>query len=108
VERYAIRHGVAVAIGMVYVAELAALAGRLDPVVVQDHRNLLSAVGLPTSYSRRGWEDVRDAMRTDKKARGDRLRFVVLEAVARPTILEAPDEDLLVAAYRRIAESAAV
>ena len=29
-------------------------------------------------------------MRVDKKARGDLLRFVVLDAVGRPAILEGP------------------
>ena len=45
-----------------------------------------------------------DAMRVDKKARGDRLRFVVLEALARPVMLEAPDPALLVAAYAEVAQ----
>jgi 3-dehydroquinate synthase len=38
-------------------------------------------------------------MRVDKKARGDRLRFVVLEGVGRPAILDGPDESMLTAAY---------
>jgi 3-dehydroquinate synthetase len=41
-------------------------------------------------------------MRLDKKSRGDRLRFVVLEDVARPAILEAPDPQLLTAAYAEV------
>ena len=45
-------------------------------------------------------------MRVDKKSRGDRLRFVVLEALARPAILEAPDPALLTAAYAEIAARA--
>ena len=43
-------------------------------------------------------------MRRGKKARGDLLRFVVLEDVARPARLEGPDPTLLVAAYAEIAE----
>jgi len=52
VEGYRFRHGDAVAIGMVYVAELARLAGRLDEPTCQLHRPLLASVGLPTAYPR--------------------------------------------------------
>ena len=41
-------------------------------------------------------------MRVDKKSRGDLLRFVVLEDVARPAVLEGPDPDLLAAAYAKV------
>ena len=46
---------------------------------------------------------LRAAMQIDKKARGDRLRFIVLDGLARPGLLEAPDEDLLRAAYEEVA-----
>jgi 3-dehydroquinate synthase len=38
-------------------------------------------------------------MAVDKKARGSRLRFVVLEGMCRPRVLADPDEALLRAAY---------
>jgi 3-dehydroquinate synthase len=41
-------------------------------------------------------------MKVDKKSRGDRLRFVVLDGLARPAILEAPDPALLTAAYAEV------
>jgi 3-dehydroquinate synthase len=41
-------------------------------------------------------------MRLDKKSRGDRLRFVVLHAVAVPSVLESPDPALLEAAYAEV------
>jgi 3-dehydroquinate synthase len=102
-ESYRFRHGDAVAIGMVYAAELSCLAGRLDAGVVARHREILTAVGLPTSYPAEAWPELRDAMRIDKKARGSRLRFVVLDALASPGRLEDPDEDLLERAYERVA-----
>ena len=43
VEHYRLRHGEAVAVGMVYVAELARLAGRLDTDLLQRHRDVLRA-----------------------------------------------------------------
>jgi len=102
VERYKFRHGAAVAIGMTYVAELARLAGRLDEATVDRHRNILELVGLPTSYQGGVWGQLHDAMKLDKKSRGDQLRFVVLEGLAKPTILQAPDPALLTAAYAEI------
>jgi len=102
VEKFGFRHGAAVAIGMSYVAELARLAGRLDPGTAERHRRVLKLVGLPTSYAPGRWPELHEAMRVDKKARGDQLRFVVLDGLARPAILEAPDSALLTAAYAEI------
>ena len=102
VEAYQIRHGEAVAIGCVYVAELARRAGGLSDEVADRHRSAFSRVGLPTSYSGASFEDLLDAMRIDKKARGNQLRFVVLDDLARPVVLAGPSEDDLRAAYDAI------
>src|SRR6202011_3287436 len=59
VEEYRFRHGDAVAIGMVYVAELARLAGRLDEPTSKLHREVLTSVGLPTNYRPGAWPDLR-------------------------------------------------
>jgi 3-dehydroquinate synthase len=101
-ERYNFRHGAAVAIGMVFVAELARLAGRLDEATADRHHSVLQLLGLPTTYRGASWSQLHDTMRLDKKSRGDQLRFVVLEGLARPTILTAPDPALLTAAYAEI------
>jgi len=102
VESYSWRHGEAVSVGMVYVAELARLAGRLDGGLVDRHRSILAGVGLPTSYRGDRWPELYEAMRRDKKSRGSLLRFVVLDALAEPSRLEGPDESMLKAAYARI------
>lgn len=103
VERYRVRHGEAVAIGMVYAAELARLAGRLDAPTFHRHRRILTAVGLPTTFLPGIWPDLRDAMTVDKKSRGARLRFVILERAGVPAILDDPGEDLLARAYEEVA-----
>jgi 3-dehydroquinate synthase len=100
-ERYRWRHGPAIAVGMVYVAELARLAGRLDDEVVELHRDLLTSVGLPVSYDGR-FPALLDAMKRDKKTRGDTLRFVILSAVAHPEMLIGPDPALVAAAYAQV------
>ena len=99
VEEFGFRHGEAVAIGMVYAATLGELAGRLDPQTAARHRAVLESVGLPTRYDGGAWPQLRAAMAVDKKTRSSRLRFVVLDGLARPGILAAPAEDLLERAY---------
>lgn len=102
VERYQWRHGAAVSVGMVYVAELARLAGRLGEADVDRHRRVLDSLGLPTAYPGGRWDALLDAMRRDKKNRGSLLRFVVLDAIGRPARLEGPDPALLQAAYAEV------
>ena len=101
-EHYRIRHGEAVAIGMVYAAAVARLAGRLDAATADRHRRVLAAVGLPTSYQAGAWPRLRDAMAVDKKARGARLRLVILDGLARPAMLDDPPEELLQQAYGEV------
>lgn len=103
-ERYGIRHGEAIAIGMVFVAELAHRAGRIDSRLLARHRRLLSSVGLPTTYRDDQFDQLMAGMRLDKKSRGSTLRFVVLDALARPSILAAPGETLLRSSYEAILE----
>ncbi len=101
VEEYRWRHGAAVSVGLVFVAELGRLAGRLDDETAARHRTVLESIGLPTTYTS-DWARVHAAMRVDKKSRGNRLRFVVLDALASPRMLEDPDPTLLVAAFEEV------
>ncbi|WP_053620173.1 3-dehydroquinate synthase [Nocardiopsis sp. NRRL B-16309] len=105
-ENYTFRHGYAVAIGMVFAAELARITGRIDAGLVERHRTILSSVGLPTSYAPEAWPRLRDAMSVDKKARGATLRFVVLDGLAKPAILSGPTDEQLAQAYRAVAGDA--
>ena len=102
-ERYQWRHGAAVAIGMRFVAELARLSGRLSDADADRHVRILDLLGLPQSYPAGRWPTLLAAMRRDKKSRGAMLRFVVLDGIGKPSIMQAPDESLLFAAYQEIA-----
>lgn len=102
VEHYRWRHGAAVSVGMMFVAELARLGGRLDDAGVAVHREILEGLGLPTAYAPGRWPELLAAMQVDKKARGAMLRFVVLEGIGRPVNWNGPDPALLEAAYARI------
>ncbi len=98
-EGYRIRHGEAVALGCLYAAELARLAGRLPDDVAARHRTAFGRVGLPTSYGGASFEELIGTMRLDKKSRGSTLRFLVLDGLAQPSILAGPSEELLREAY---------
>lgn len=101
-ERYQWRHGAAVAVGMMFAAELSHLAGRLSEADVDRHRAILTSLGLPVTYRDRQWPKLEDTMRRDKKTRAGLLRFIVLERMGRPTRLEGPDPALLLSAYAAI------
>ncbi|MFF8503541.1 3-dehydroquinate synthase [Streptomyces anulatus] len=101
-ERYKWRHGAAVSIGMVFAAELGRLAGRLDDATADRHRSVLASVGLPLAYRGDQWPKLLENMKVDKKSRGDLLRFIVLDGIGKPTVLEGPDPAVLLAAYGEV------
>ncbi len=103
IEDFGWRHGEAVAVGMVFAAELAGQAGLLARPQVVLHRELIKAMGLPTTY-RGDWTALQAVMRVDKKARGATLRFVVLDGIGNPTILTDPDQSWLDAAWAAVNE----
>lgn len=103
-ERYQWRHGAAISVGMMFVAELARLAGKLDDETADRHRRVLSMVGLPTKYGASQFEKLLAVMQRDKKVRSGNLRFVVLDAQGKPSIMTAPTTETLFAAYQEIAD----
>jgi 3-dehydroquinate synthase len=101
-EGYRWRHGAAVSVGMVFAAELSRRAGRLDDATAQRHGAVLRSLGLPTSYDADALPELLEGMRNDKKTRSGMLRFVVLDALAKPGRLEDPDPELLGKAYAAV------
>ncbi|MET0783636.1 3-dehydroquinate synthase [Leifsonia flava] len=101
-ERYQWRHGAAVSIGMVFAAELGRLTGSLSDEIVDRHRSILDSLSLPISYPVGRWSTLLATMQRDKKARAGMLRFIVLDDLARPSVLTAPETSLLFAAYQEI------
>jgi 3-dehydroquinate synthase len=100
--KYQMRHGEAVAIGMVFVAELARSRGLITDDVLKQHRDLLNKFSLPTSYDRQAWQKLAPLLALDKKARGKTLRFVALNGIGSTVRLEDLTSDELDAAYERI------
>lgn len=103
-EKYQLRHGEAVAIGLVFAAELSALLLDLNPEVVAEHRSLLTKFGLPTSYPLSARAELEELMQGDKKSRDSRLRFIGLLDRGRPEWIEQVSSDDLLAAYGRISQ----
>jgi 3-dehydroquinate synthase len=104
VEHFKWRHGRAVSIGLVFAAELGRLSGRLSDEVADRHKQILQSLDLPTTYPADRWEALYSGMQIDKKSRGGILRFVVLDGLAKPGILEAPTKELLFTAFQELAE----
>jgi len=86
------------------VAELARLNGRLSDADVERHRKVLTSLGLPISYKADKWEQLLSTMQRDKKSRAGQLRFVVLDAIGKPTIMTAPTNEMLFTCYQEICE----
>jgi 3-dehydroquinate synthase len=103
-EDYRWRHGDAVSVGLVYAAALGRRLQGLDDAVATRHRALLAALGLPTRYRADAFDQLVDVMRIDKKARGSRLRFIVLSDLARPVPVDDPDPAALADAYSEVAD----
>jgi 3-dehydroquinate synthase len=102
-EGYRWRHGAAVSVGLIFAAELARHAGRLDDATADRHRAVLESIGLPTGYAADALPDLVAGMRGDKKTRAGVLRFVVLDGLAKPARLADPEPALLASAYAAIA-----
>jgi 3-dehydroquinate synthase len=96
-----LRHGEAVALGMVFAARVAEAIGLAPPGLAAGHMDLLAALGLPVGGVRLDPDRVLAAMATDKKQRGG-LRLVLLRAPGEPQVVANPDRGVLVAAIRSL------
>jgi shikimate kinase/3-dehydroquinate synthase len=100
----ALRHGEAVAIGLVAALRLSTKLAGLDQTVVDEVSELLAGHGLPRSAPGLAPAAVLAAMRHDKKRAAGTHRFVLLESIGKPVReVEVPDDlvDEVVAAAVR-------
>ena len=96
---FRLRHGQAISIGMVWIAEVSRRLLGLDAALAADHSRLLSALGLPVTHAPEVWPELRRIMQLDKKTRGRELRLVGLAAQGQPVILTSPDESEIADSY---------
>lgn len=101
-EEFKWRHGNAVAVGMMFIANLSHNLGLIDADLLERHRAILAAIGLPTSYEGGAFDELHEGMTRDKKNRDGNIRFVALNAVGDVTRIEGPARDELVKAYAAI------
>src|SRR2546430_3874642 len=85
-------HGEAVAAGMVFAARLSEAMSITEPGLANRTQRLLKSLGLEDAGALPPPEQVLEAMRLDKKYRTG-LRFVVLEDVGRPRVVEDVSEE---------------
>lgn len=100
--KFKLRHGEAVSIGLVFAAELSNLLGNLPSSVVEQHRKILSAFNLPTTYSKSAFPSLVKLMMSDKKVKNQRIRFIGIKRVGKPQWLESVNTKQIESAYERI------
>ena len=88
-------HGEAVAVGMIGAARIGERLGLHDREPVARLADVLRALGLPLSAPGADPEAVLAAMRLDKKVRGGRMRFVLLEEIGQPVVRDDVPEELV-------------
>jgi 3-dehydroquinate synthase len=86
-------HGEAVAVGMVCAAQLAVRRGLLTAETAERQARLLGALELPTKPEPWDVEELLAIMRSDKKARAGRLRFVLPSRLGAAALVEDIAED---------------
>ena len=102
-EEFKLRHGEAIAVGLVFAAELSGICLGLAQNEIQRHRDLLVKFKLPINYRREAFEDLINIMAGDKKTRGSRIRFIGIRKPGKVTWLEDVTLDQIRTAYERIA-----
>jgi 3-dehydroquinate synthase len=88
-------HGEAVAVGTVCAAWLSVAMGMLSAGEYERIHSLLEAIGLKTRVQTSETERVWEAMKRDKKFIHGRNRFVLLEEIGKPRVVEGVDPSLL-------------
>jgi 3-dehydroquinate synthase len=95
-ENYTMRHGEAVAIGMVYASRLARRAGLCDAGLPERVEALIASYGLPTALTalkrRPGVTELLDTMQVDKKAEAGKVKFVLPRKLGEVVVTREWDE----------------
>ena len=98
-ENYTMRHGYAVAIGMVTASRLAHRTGLCDASVPERVEGLIRSYGLPTSLAALARKptvtEIMDTLQLDKKAEGGKVKFVLPKKIGGVVITKEWDEKQL-------------
>ena len=99
---YELRHGEAVAIGLVYALELSEDLAGFDANQTSKVVALLTKFGLPITVTGLSFEELLQLMLGDKKTRGSQLRFIGLEDIGHPVWFEGVAIERAQSVYERI------
>ena len=98
-ENYMMRHGEAVAIGMVYASRLAHRTGLCDADLPERVEDLIASYGLPTDLRRLSRtpkvQELMDTLQIDKKAEAGKVKFVLPKRIGEVVITKEWDEGML-------------
>jgi len=95
VSGFGLKHGQAVAIGMMAAAKISHKSGLLAESEVGRLQKLISAAGLPVKMPALDIELVMETMRHDKKVKGDNIRFVLLKSIGNAFLRDEVDPALI-------------
>lgn len=100
-EEYKWRHGEAISVGMMFAGFLSLRVGLCEDSLVTRQQAIFDILGLPTKYD---GEIVQllQVMAIDKKARGNKLRFIGLAKFGKPQVITSPAEEDLRWAFDQI------
>ena len=86
-------HGEAVSAGMVVASQLSVKRGRLSAKDAERIETLLQKIGLPVRIQAEG-KSILDALKKDKKRKGDRIYFVLLNEIGNAFVDQIPIKEL--------------
>jgi 3-dehydroquinate synthase len=90
-----VRHGEAVGMGMIAATRLGEAMGVTDPALLPRLTRLLERSGLPTRLPALAAEDCLEKIKTDKKTRDGRARFVLPVRLGETTIRDDAPRDAI-------------
>jgi 3-dehydroquinate synthase len=88
VSNFQLKHGQAVAIGMMAAAKISSRMGMLDESEAVRLEEVIKKAGLPTEMPELDMAEVAQAMKHDKKVRQDKIRFVLLKSIGHAFITD--------------------
>jgi len=95
VSGFQLKHGQAVAIGMIAAAKISSRMGMLDEREVAGLEKIVKSAGLPTKMPELDVEKVIQAMKHDKKVLEEKVRFVLLKSIGHAYIADEVDPSLV-------------
>ena len=100
--QFELRHGEAVAVGIVVAARIAVALERADPSVSDRIEAILAGWGLPVHCPPLHAGDIWDAMAHDKKRCGGTLSWILPDAVGEVSIVTEVPQDLVLTVLREM------